>query len=94
MPSSATGLDEYFKLNSPGAAWSGTIPVLRGVGEQYGSVSVFESTYGVSPGNFELFANFGDLIRESWRETVSFPTTFGGTGSDWRFIGPFTIIAQ
>jgi hypothetical protein len=93
VPSSATGLDEYFKNNAPASPWSGTIPVLRGAGETYGSVSVFESSYGPSPGNFELFANFGDEILESWRETVSFPTTFGGTGSDWRFTGPFTMIA-
>jgi hypothetical protein len=94
IPSSLTGIDEYVRSDAAGAAWSGVIPVFRGVDEQYGALAVFESNYGPRPGNFELFAVEGTNVLEAWRESVQYPTTFGGVRGDMRFIGPFSLLGN
>jgi hypothetical protein len=92
-PTSLTGVNEYSKP-SDASTFNYPIPNFRNVAEKYQSVSVFESTYGPSPGSIELFATTGTSVREAWRENVQFPTTFPGTGSDQRFIGPLMPIAD
>jgi hypothetical protein len=93
VPSKLGGFDEYFRNNdAAGTPWSGTIPVMRTSGNTYGSAVWFESNYGPAPGNVELFAGIGISVQEAWRETVNFPTTFGGVNPDWRFNGPYTIL--